>query len=79
MKPRPRRRYWFELAAAGLCSILFVVTFFWKDWIEIVFGADPDQGSGALEWLIVAALFVLAVTSSILARREWHRAQMATG
>ena len=79
MRPRPRRRFWFELAAAGSCSILFVVTLFWNDWIEVIFGADPDEGSGALEWLIVGVFFALALVSSVLARREWHRAEIATG
>ena len=79
MKPRPRRRYRFELVAAGISSVLFVVTLFWTDWIEIIFGVDPDEGSGALEWLIVAAFFVIAIVSSVLARREWHRAQIASG
>ena len=79
MKPRPRRRFWFELAAAGICSILFVVTLFWNDWIEVIFRLDPDEGSGALEWLIVGAVFVLALLSSVLARREWHRAEIAGG
>jgi hypothetical protein len=79
VEPRPRRRYWFELVLAGISSILFVVTLFWKDWIEIIFGVDPDEGSGALEWLIVGAFFVIAVVSSVLARREWHRAEIASG
>lgn len=77
MRPRPRRRYWFELAAAGISSVLFVVTLFWKDWIEIIVGVDPDKGSGAVEWFVVGAFFVLAVASSVLARREWHRAEIA--
>jgi len=75
--PRPRRRYWFELVAAGISSVLLVVTLFWKDWI--IFGVDPDKGSGTLEWLIVGAFFVIAVVSSVLARREWHRAEIAGG
>jgi hypothetical protein len=77
VKPRPRRRYWFELGTAGVSSILFLVTLIWEDWIEIIFGVDPDEGSGALEWLIVIGFFVVAITASVLARREWHRAEIA--
>ena len=78
MKPRPRRRYWFELVAAGLSSILFVVTLFWTDWIEIIFGVNPDEGNGSAEWLVVVIL--LAVTSVLVlgARLEWRRARLAT-
>jgi len=62
-----------------MSSTLLLVTLFWKDWIEIIFGVDPDNGSGALEWFIVVAFFVIAVVSSVLARREWHRAEIAGG
>ena len=57
---------------------LLVVTLLWKDWIELVFRIDPDAGSGALEWSIVAVTLAFTVAFSILARQEWRRAVRAS-
>jgi hypothetical protein len=67
-----RRRFWIESLLAGLSAILSVVTLVWHDWIEIVFGVDPDHGSGALEWLIVALAAGTAVAFAAIARAEWR-------
>ena len=69
-----RVRFWIEAVLAALAIVLFVLTLISRNWIELVFGVDPDGGSGALEWLIVGGLFVLAVAFSALARAEWRRA-----
>jgi hypothetical protein len=68
-----RRRFWVEVALAAVSTLFLVVTLVWRDWIEIVFRVDPDQGSGWLEWVIVTVALSLAVTFSIGARREWRR------
>jgi hypothetical protein len=68
-----RARFWVE---AGLTGALFVLTLFWHDWLEAL-GFDPDNHSGTVEWLIVAALFVLCVVLSFSARLEWRRAAIA--
>jgi hypothetical protein len=62
--------------AAGL--VMLFVTLVWRDWIELVFGADPDGGSGSLEWALVAAAIAVAVTAAILARLEWLRLKAVT-
>ncbi len=72
-----RRRFWLETSIAIVTSILFVVTLLLRDWIEIVFGVDPDNHSGTLEWLIIGALLVMTLTLFTLARYEWHRAWAA--
>lgn len=47
----------------------------WPQWLEAL-GFDPDHGNGSAEWLIVAALAVLAVWSGALATRGLRRARM---
>jgi hypothetical protein len=61
-----------ELGCAGIAAVLFVVTALWKDWIEILFGVDPDAGSGALEWLIPTLFLVVALFLSLSAGRRLH-------
>jgi hypothetical protein len=77
MKNALRWRFWLETTLAIVTSILFVITLVRNDWIEIVFGIDPDKNSGTLEWLIVGVLFVVTITLLILARYEWRRAKAA--
>jgi hypothetical protein len=72
---RPRRRFWIEAGLSVLCGLLFVLTLAVHDWIEAVFGVDPDQHSGSLEWAIVAALFLTAAAFGLVARREWRAAE----
>jgi hypothetical protein len=69
-----RRRFWFELTIALIASGLALLTFVTRDWIEVLFGVDPDEGSGMLEW----GLVVFAVVMSFAARREYrHRTPLA--
>ncbi|WP_030264758.1 hypothetical protein [Streptomyces sp. NRRL B-24484] len=62
-----------EALLAAVSGIVLVVTLAWPDWIESVFGVDPDEHSGALEWLIVAVAVCATVGFSLLARAEWRR------
>lgn len=73
MGRRVRVRFWIEAVTAGVGAFLFVLTLFWRDWIEVVFGVDPDGRSGALEFVIAAALLLGAAASAVLARAEWRR------
>ena len=62
-----------ELTLAIASAALFALTLVWRDWIEEVFGVDPDAGSGALEWAIVAGLAMLAIVLALGACHEWRR------
>ena len=77
MRKALRGRFWLETGMAIVTAILFVITLVWRGWIEVVFNIDPDQGSGALEWLIVGILLAVTITLCILARYEWRKAQPA--
>lgn len=56
-----RMRYMLELACVIVTGILAVLTLAVHDWIEVVFGIDPDAGSGLVEVAIVVTLFVVTV------------------
>ncbi len=75
MKDALRRRFWLEAGVATLTGVMFVITLVWRNWVEIIFGVDPDQGNGLLEWSIVGALFLATVVLVVLARYEWRKAQ----
>ena len=58
MRTREQRRSWIEIALGAVCLLALALTAVWPDWIELIFGAEPDGGSGALEWTLVVALAV---------------------
>jgi hypothetical protein len=67
------RQFWLEIAGSGVGAVLLGATLVWPSWIEAVFGADPDGGSGLLEWLIVVSSMIVSACAAALARREWRR------
>jgi hypothetical protein len=74
MGRRVRNRFWVEIALTLFTAGLFVLTLVEREWIELVFGVEPDRGSGSLEWAIVAVLLVVTMLFAWLARAEWRRA-----
>lgn len=46
--------------------LLAILTLLFPQWIEHVFGVDPDHGSGTVEVLIVLALVGVAVGRGVL-------------
>jgi hypothetical protein len=74
MTHRLRKRFWLELALLAVSLGALVLTVVWRTWIERLFGIDPDQGSGALEWAITCAVLVNTVFMGSLARGELRRA-----
>jgi hypothetical protein len=66
------RRFWVELISGSFLGLLVIATAAWHDWIELVFGVDPDHGSGAVEWVFVGVLIVSTLVLLTLARRNWR-------
>ena len=69
-----RRRFYTESGLSAASLILLIVTLVNHEWIEAVFGVDPDQRNGSLEWLVTAVLIVVTVIGAMSARAEWRRA-----
>ncbi|MEA2685800.1 MAG: hypothetical protein QOE93_995 [Actinomycetota bacterium] len=78
MRQHVRPRFWIESSLALLTGILAVITLISREWIEVVFHVDPDQGSGLLEWSIVAVAAAATLVFALLARVEWRRADLAS-
>ena len=68
-----RRRFRIEVALSSISGFLVLLTLAWRDWVERVFGVDPDQHSGSLEWGIVIVLLAVTIAFAIHARSLWLR------
>ena len=71
-KQRVGAGIWVETVLSMVTLVAALVTLLWRDWIELVLGADPDAGSGELEWALVSALLLVGLTLAVLARRGWR-------
>jgi hypothetical protein len=65
---------WFDAVLAVLSFVLFALTLFSRDWIEVVLRVDPDRHSGSLEWLIVGMSAAAMVSFTARARSKWRSA-----
>lgn len=67
-------RFWIETALGAVTTAVLVLTLAMPDWIERIFGFEPDAGDGSTEWglAIVLALVTLALFAD--ARRLRSRA-----
>ena len=66
-------RFWVELSLTCASALLFVLTLVNAEWIEVVFGVEPDGGDGSAELLITAALLAITIVLSLLTFREGRR------
>ncbi|HEX4009824.1 MAG TPA: hypothetical protein VHX62_07440 [Solirubrobacteraceae bacterium] len=78
MKRRVGFLFWLESFLAGLTLVLALLTLVWDDWIEHVFGFDPDQHNGSFELELTIVCLLITIVCGVLARREWRRAALAT-
>ena len=65
-----RRRALLELGLAVVSAGLAGLTLLSPEWIEGLFGVEPDRGSGIAEWGIVFALSLIAVFFGVLGRLD---------
>lgn len=72
MRRGSKRRAWLATSFAVVGLTLSLLTLVWGDWIELLFGADPDQHSGALELLVSGAFLGASALLAGLARRDWR-------
>lgn len=78
MRDRLRPRFWIESVMSMASFVLALMTLVWRDWIELAFHVDPDQGNGSIEMAIVLTAIAVTVAAAILARAEWRRHHTAT-
>ncbi len=71
-----RIKFWIESIAGSLAAALGLLTLVWRDWIEAIFGVDPDHHNGSLEWIIVSALLAVAAGCGALARAHRQRIRL---
>ena len=71
-------RFWLQAGLGSITGATAIITLFWRDWIEVVFGMDPDRGNGSAEWLVVLVLLFLTIALAVGARHEWRRATLVT-
>ena len=71
--------FWIELTLSLISAFLTVLTFTWPNWIEGVFGADPDGGDGSSEWGFTLSFIVATLVLAALTRRTWRRDRRSTG
>jgi hypothetical protein len=71
MNRKSRLLFVVQVGLGSLAGLFGLLTVFWRDWIEMIFGVDPDHGNGSFENLIVACLFAVAVVLGLWARRTW--------
>ncbi len=79
MKFKPRKRYWLECASALCSGTLFLLTLLWPDWIEAIFGIEPDSRGGWLEMALAVSSLAATLIAASLARIERIRTLTAAG
>jgi hypothetical protein len=61
-----------EALLAALSAAALVLTFLWPQWIEDLFGLDPDGGSGETEWGLSIGLAIVTVVFITRASLAWR-------
>lgn len=67
-------RFWSEAVTGAVGLVLFTLTLFSREWIEVLTGWDPDGGNGSLEIAVAVGLLAITAVSMLAARRDYRRA-----
>ena len=70
MRSTVRWRLLLELGLSVGFAITAILTVIIPDWIEVFFGIEPDEGSGAAEVGVTVILLVLTFLCALAARLE---------
>ncbi len=71
------RRVRAESVLAVLALVAAVVTAAFPTWLESLFEASPDSGSGGLVWSVAVALLVVSIALSLFAHRDFGLSRAA--
>jgi hypothetical protein len=70
--------FWVPAIASVIAVTLSVLSIVDPHWIETLFEASPDKGSGESEWWITAVFATAAVVALVVTRWRWRRIQPAS-
>jgi hypothetical protein len=73
MKNRLPLRFWVGTALAASSAAVLAMTLAWPDWIERIFGLEPDGGDGSAEWGWAIAFAVATVIFLTDVGRIWWK------
>ena len=76
---RPRPRFFLEILLSFLSSGALLLSMVQSKWIEAVFHADPDGGSGSFEALVTGGLIALSVCGWSLVFVHWRHYRTHSG
>ena len=73
MKNRLPPRFWVETVLGAASAAVLALTLALPDWIERIFGLEPDGGDGSAEWGWAIAFAVATLVFFADAGRMWWR------
>jgi hypothetical protein len=78
MTHRPSLRWRIEAALGAISAVLLALTLAIPNWIERIFGFEPDGGDGSAEWGLAISLAIATLLLFADAHRLRSRAARAS-
>ncbi|KQU81169.1 MULTISPECIES: hypothetical protein [unclassified Rhizobacter] len=75
--PQLQVRFVVEATLAAVSACALALTLAWPQWIEDVFGFEPDGGDGSSEWGLTLALAIATLAAGAAATRDWRRLRLS--
>lgn len=63
---------WIRIVVPSIASVMALGTALWWDWIERIFGFDPDHHSGSIERELIISVFFAVMLFATLVPRMVH-------